>query len=528
VRTNSSPANTDRIAALRVHPGRGVFALVVCLAAIVVVYAPVLRFGLVAEDFQFALKGAKIAEHPLELFWPFQLVWRPGVYALFAVLAWAAGPLAIWYRVAQLAAGLALTASGWLFLRRAGRLGPWVAAATVLVWLLSPLANEPLCGEASFVGHLAFGASTLLALWLHAGAPSRVRRTGVALTVLVAAACNEEWVVVPSMLVVQNLALHGRTLRQALWDARWWVAAVGAYLAAYAAITHFAYAGIYRLGVAPAAAKVVATLMSFMQLSAPATGSFEAVVGNEPWQAGAAVLVFGAMVVFAVRRRLRRPLLLFACSALAALPTLTIGSQTARWTFLPWFFFLGGVVVWLRESAAAVWQMWPLRVCGAALLLLLAGAGGVTTRRDVADWGRFARLTATLENQLRPLLVEGAKGRWLEVLRSDDSRSWKNLVSTPEGQAKQYFPRPDDPYGIVSLSALLSWQSYRNGWVLEREESLPAGAPAVAFVHVEGGFRRLAAVPRLQVRHPLHPHSGVAGVILRPRPWAEFAPREFP
>ena len=507
---------------------RGAVALAVCLVAVLALYAPVLRFGLVAEDFQLALKGAKVAENPLELFRPFQLVWRPAVYTLFAVLTRVAGPLALWYRVAQVVVGISLAASGWVFLRRVAGLGPWVAATAVLVWVTSPLANEPFCGEALFVGHLLFGASALAALWLFAGRPSRRRSLGVALAVLIAAACKEEWIVLPAMLLAEDLVLHGRSVRQALRGARWWPAAVGGYLAAYGAITHFGYSSFYHLSFGAFAAKALSTLVSFLQLSELPLWGFSQAILDAPWQAVGAILVFGAMAIVAVVRRLRFPLLLFACSALSALPTLASASQAARWTFLPWFFFLGGVVAWLRDAGPAVWRKKPVCVCGATLLLAIAGTGVATTRRDMADWAKLAHLTATLERETPPLLDAGAQGRWLLVLRLDDGGPWRELLSNSEGKPKPFFPRPDDPYGIVSLSALLSWQTYRRGWVLERVEYLPSDVPAVAFAHADGGFRRLVAVPRVVVHHPLRPASGVAGVILKPRPWADFAPREFP
>ena len=494
----------------------------------VALYAPVLRFGLVAEDFQFALKGAKVAEDPLELFRPFQLVWRPAVYAVFAVLARAAGPLPVWYRIVQMAAGLALGAAGWLLLRRVAGLGPWLSAATVVVWLASPLANEPLCGEASFVGHLLFGASALLALSLHAGAPSGTRRLGVALALLVAAACKEEWIVVPAMLLLEDLALHGVPLRRALGGARWWFAGAGVYLAVYGAITRYRYAGVYHPSAGTIAAKTLHTLTAFVQLSEPLPWGFGQALAEAPWKALAAALILAAIAVVAVARRLRRPLLLLACCALSALPTLPTVAQAGRWTFLPWLFFLGGVVAWVREASPRAWRRPAARASAAVLLAVVAARGAATTRGDIADWGKLDLLTAALRREAGPLVEEAARGRGLVVLRLDDSGPWAALVSEPEGQTKAMFPRPDDPYGIVSLSALLSWETYAGGWVLERVAALPEGAPAVAFLHSSGGFRRLDAVPAVAVRHPIHPGSGVPGVILHPRSWAGFAPREFP
>ena len=500
-------------------------ALALCLLAVLALFA-VLRLGLVAEDFQFALKGAKIAEHPLELLQPFQLVWRPAVYALFA-LVWAAGPVAVWYRAVQLAAGLALAAAGWGFLRRVAGLGPWLAAAAVVVWLASPLASEPLCGEASFVGHLLFAGSVLLALWIHAGEPSPLRRVGVALALLVAAACKEEWIVVPIMLLAEDLALRGRSLREMLRGALWWMGAAAGYLAAYDAITHFRYSGFYHPGVKSIAAKALYTLVSFLQLAEPLPGG-----SGRRWRT----------------RRCGRLWPSFCSARWSSSPRCggcgDRSCSSSAWAERPPDPGRGRPGGALDAAAVVLLPRGCCRVVARERARAVAAVAVARVRRAAAARGRCARCRDDPRGSGR--LGQGRSPDRCSEQRSPAPARRGGQGSLfgraapqrlgplggpgvkPRGAAEGLLSQTGRPLWIVSLSALLSWQTYRRGWVLERVQTLPEGAAAAAFVHITGGFRRLAGVPPVEVRHPLHPQRGAPGVILMPRPWAGFAPREFP
>jgi hypothetical protein len=109
------------------------------------------------------------------------------------------------------------------------------------------------------------------------------------------------------------------------------------------------------------------------------------------------------------------------------------------------------------------------------------------------------------------------------VLGGDDGGPLRRLLESPRGQLKLYFPRPDDPYGAVSLSALLSWQTYREGFVLERVTTLPPGRTAAAFVHQTGAF-----LPREVPAGPVLGGGSRPAVMLVPRPWETFDPAAFP
>ncbi len=514
----------------RAWPSRLVPLLPIALAllGLLAVYGPVLRIGPVAEDFQIALKGIKILSDPGELLRPFQLVWRPLAYLPFTALFAVFGSTWAWYRAVQIALACALAVAGWTVLRRIAGFGPWLAAGLAGLWLLSPLSDEVVCGETSLLGHELFGVAVLAALTLRQG--PRIRGGGVLLIGAVTAAllAKEEAVVLPAVFLVQDLALGGVPWRRAVRSALGWSGLVAAQLLTYGAITHFAYRGFYAAAPVTMIAKALLTSASFFHLIAPVPWRFGEALGRHALAAmgGGALLV--AMTVWLAVRRERRGLFFLAVAAFLLAPTLPSDGQSGRWTFLPWLFFLAAVAAAAAELRRVL--RLPRLLDGAFCVLAAAIFVGDTAavRGDVADWERFAGLTGRLEREAMPLLTAGRRGDTVVALRGRDGGPLRELLLSPAGDTKFYFPRPDDPYGVVSLSALLSWHAFREGFVLERVETLPREGAAVAFVHDDGGFRRLAVVPRVEVRHPDHPGRGVPGVILRPRAWASFRPVAFP
>ena len=91
-----------------------------------------------------------------------------------------------------------------------------------------------------------------------------------------------------------------------------------------------------------------------------------------------------------------------------------------------------------------------------------------------------------------------------------------------------FFPRPDDPYGIVSLSALLSWLGRPLDLAFPRLEKVPPGVSPRIWLHTAEGFEPAHGLPPLRVRHPSHPGEGVPGVILQATQWQGFEPGSFP
>jgi hypothetical protein len=508
-------------------------SLVACATVIVAIYAPTLRQGFVAEDYQIALKGAKVLDHPGELLQPFQKVWRPAAFGSFAALVGIFGDRPEAFRAVRLAVTVALAALGLPLLRRLGRCSPTGAVVLCLFWQVSPLFSELICGETLFLGHQIFAAAILVVLLVrceHGGA----RRQAVLVAAgIVAAASSEQWVVLPAILAVQDVLVLGRPWRRALHTLMAWGGAAAAYVVVYGIITGFGYSSFYSFGPSLVAAKSIVIAASFFQLIQPVPWEFAAFLRLHPWVAVAAPLLLAGLVTYLVRARRRDGLFLLAGAVLLLLPTLPNAGFAGRWSALPWLLFLGAVA----HPLAAAWRLERGR---AAVRVALTLAGGIvlagallTVRGDVSDWGRVDALTRQLAREVSPLVEEGHSGRPLVVFRYGDSRPWLDMLDSQRGQPKVFMPRPDDPYGVVSLSALLTWCTYREGLAWERIAALPSSGGVAVYAHETGGFRRLPGVPAgvaaaIASRGPsaTAPFTGV--LLLRPTPWDGFGAREFP
>jgi hypothetical protein len=507
---------------------RWVLGLAVVLLAVGAVYLPVVRIGPVAEDWQIVLKAARIAETPAELVHPFQGVWRPAAWAVFVPFASPQGVAWEWARALQLALGLAAAALGGVLARAIAGV-PWPAALLVAaLWATSPLASELFLGETALIGHgiLAVSALALVLAW-HAGRP-----LAAAAAAVVAAAAGEQWVVLPVLVGFGEVVLLRRPPGRALRSFLRWVPGLIVWAAAYGVVTHFAYRAVYRLDAAAASLKALGTAGAFFRLLPPAALAPGGMPREYLAGAAAGAALLAGVVAWALLRRRRECLFLLAASVLFLAPTAGALGQASRWTALPYLFFLAACAPLLVE----LWRLptrggmvrGTLRGALAVLAVVLLAVDTVTARADAADWREFAGLGRRAAEEAAPLVAAARAGTTLVVLRGADGAPLTRLLGSPRGQPKLYFPRPDDPYGAVSLQAVLSWELRPHGLAVERVRRPAAGAPVAAFVHDEGGFRELASVPAVTVRHPAGPIQGVGGVVLAPVAWSTFAPRAFP
>ncbi len=507
--------------------------MVLCAAAIIAVYAPTLRLGFVAEDYQIALKGAKVLERPGELLRPFQKVWRPAAFGSFAGLVGVFGDRPVAFRVVRLAVTVGLAALGFVLLRRLGGCSPTGAAVLCLFWQVSPLFSELICGEAAFLGHQIFVAAVLTALLARTGRAGPGRTAVLVAAGAVAAAASEQWVVLPAVLAAQDVLVLGRTSRQALRTLLAWGAAVAAYVAVYSLITGFGNRSFFAFDPPLLAAKSLVVAASFFQVIQPVPWGFVDYLGQHSWVAVAAPLLVALLVAYLVRARRREGLFLLLASTALLLPTLPNAGFAGRWAALPWLLFLAG-------AAHPLAAMWRLERGRAAIRTALALCGGIvlvgaliTVRGDIADWGRVDALTRRLSGELTLPLELGRAGGTFVVFRDGDSGPWLELLDRQRGQPKVFMPRPDDPYGIVSLPALLTWRTYRDGVAWERVPVVPASGDVVVLAHRTGGFSRLPELPG-RVAAALNPggprsSGGFAGaLVLRRTSWAGFSAREFP
>jgi hypothetical protein len=397
----------------------------------------------------------------------------------------------------------------------------------VPLWLVCPLVTEVFC-VTNQVKQMMLGAAVLGVLCLRAGEPAGWRRAAVVALGAVAAASKEEWVVLPALVLLQDAVWLALPWRRAVRRALPWAAAAAAYLAAYELVVAFRARAFYDAPAATVAGKALTTLASLWHLADPTPVGFGVYVRANPLAALVAAALTAALVAMLAACRSRAGLFAVAAAAMLALPTAMSSVQAGRYVLLPWLFALVALVDAGRQARGRRRLRLGVAVAGGALLVGAAARDLPVVWRDLDDWARYGTLQQAIAREAAPLIEEALAGRALVVLRGDDGGPLAALVGSPGGQIKPYFPRPDDPYGAVSLQALLSWELRRQGVALERVIAAPADRPAAAFVHDAGGFRRLRGIPDLPVRHPAVRGRGVPGVVLVPVAWSSFAPAEFP
>jgi len=485
------------------------------VALVLAAYAPILALPSVAEDVQWALRGAAVLRSPGLALHPFHQHVRPLGDAFFAVCVALFDARWVGFRAAQLAAAAALALAG------------WAAALVVALWLVCPLVSEVFC-VTNQVKQMLLGAAILGVLALRSPAPSARRRVVLATLAAAAAAAKEEWVVLPLLVLLQDLLLHRIPWRRALRRVLPWAAAAGAYLGAYAALAGFQARAFYEAPVVEVAGKAAATLASLWHLAGPVPVAFANFVSQHALATALAAALSAAVLAALAAWRSRPGGFAAAAAAVLALPTAVSTVQAGRYLLLPWLF----AAVCVALAGAEAWRRTRLRAAVAAAgVALVAGAAArdiPAVWADIGDWARFAALQQVVAREAAPLAAAARAGSTLVVLRGDDGGPLAALVGDPGGAPKLYFPRPDDPYGAVSLQAVLTWELRREGVALERVRRPAAAAPVAAFVHDAGGFRALAGAPDVAVRHPADAAAGAPGVVLAPVPWPRFAPEAFP
>jgi hypothetical protein len=494
---------------------------------VLVAYSPLLRMPQVGEDVQWALRGATVLRSPSLALRPFHLHFRPLVDAFFAAGVAAFDSRWAGYRAAQLVAAALLALTGWALARRLLGGSAWLAAGLVPLWLVCPLVADVFCAT-SQVQQMLLGAAVLGVLAVRVEAASRLRRVTIALLALAAAATKEEWVVLPVLVLLQDAVWLGVPWRRALRRAAPWAAALAAYVAAYGVITGFQARGFFEVAPAVVAAKVVATLASLWHLAGPVPIGFDAWIAAAPGAAVVGVLLTAAVITALAAWRSRPGLFAAGAAVALALPTAVSAVQAGRYLLLPWLFALLAATA----AGAEAWRRGRLRaavaLAGVALVVGALARDVPTVWRDIADWERYGRLQAAVAQESAPVAAALRAGRTVVVLRGDDGDPLAELAGTPAGVPKLYFPRPDDPYGAVSLQAVVSWELRREGLAAERVRRPAVGTPVAAFVHRAGAFVALPGVPAVPVRFPGDPPPAAPGVVLAPVPWTAFAPAAFP
>ncbi len=480
-------------------PSRGLLQhvpLAVAIGVAFIVYAPVLRFGFVSDDFQWWQQAAAAIRHPALLIAPFG-GFRP-VFTWVLVLenlAFGASPLG--YHAVGLALFLLCGVLLAALLQRLG-CGPLLRAGVATVWWCSPFSTEPVFSIVSSIYLL------MLACWLGLAllwpGPGERWRPGRAAVAILLAACTvgllESWVVLPGLAFAFEVALRGASPGTAARRVAWMLIPVFAYVAAYFSHPPFKVASYYSVGVA-GAAKIPHIWASFLDLTTlrPMQIGFGA-----PELLGSATLVGVAWI--ALRRRLRVVLLGFGLFLLPLLPLIPVPFVPIRYTTAPFAGFLMVVV------GAGAGLAGDLGGRGATLARLAAGvlaavylvAGVFWVESEIADWRR-------LDGLHRGLLAEAARfapfmpsAGIVVCANCEHDNPLRLLSQTPLGLPKAYFVRHEDPYGLVDTAALWSWLLYPRGGPMYRYASLasPPPGPFTVVVHADGRFGEAPATGSLR------------------------------
>ncbi len=485
-------------------------------AVLLAVYAPVLRLGPVGEDLQWAYKGWLTPSHPSGWLHPFHHHFRPTGRIFFTVAAHLFGDHWWLYRLAALSAAAILAVVAHRVLRHLFGLSTELAGVALILWLASPLADEVLF-VTNQVKQVFYATGVLLVLLLRAAPVPR--RWSVLAAALLAFCAKEEAVVLLPLVFLQDWMLLGQRPWNAVRRSLPWVAGTALYLIVYRVLVHFE-AGWFYSSPWLAAPNLATTWTAFWHLHSPVLGRYlEALAGIWPLVLGAGVLTVLALA-FALRHGHREVAFGMVASVVALGPTLPANLQVPRYTFLAYLFFLGAVLA----AGAALSRLVPHRWVTVPLALTLAAVGAndaLTARADRQDWERYAALTRQLRSEVGPLLEELRDGREVVVIRDRDQGPLRRLLADLRGVPKVFFPRPDDPYGVTSLSAAACWHLRKEGLAAPRILEIP---PAAAFfLHTRGGFVRLVEQPS-----PRLEPFGHGVVVLRPLPAAAFDPGAFP
>lgn len=491
--------------------------------AIATLFTPVLRFGPVAEDFLFAVDGIWIREEPRRLLAPLQQVWRPGARIPFALAAPFGEEGLNALRLGQWAGGIALALLGFAALRRLAHLPRWLAAWLSFWWLASPVGNEIVCGESAYLGHAGLIGCVLGVLVLWDRSMSWRRLAGIVVLTAGAMACGEAWVMLPLSTWTVD-AIHFRMpWQQWLRRTAGWLPALASYLAVYWSITSFGYRALYSsepevwLSKLTSSAAVVMHLAELSPVPAALGNPGSAVIG------AFAVLLALALTAMLARTGRSGALVLLLGTALFALPTLSSAEQYGRWLMLPWLGVLGGLGALLHSTWLSGKGVHRFACTGLAVLAVsLSLKDLVATHGDIRDWLVLSQLTRQLEAET-PTILQGTRaGDFMVVLRAHDSEPLARLLRDQKGVRKWFVPRPDDPYGVAPLAALLSWQSREDRLVFRRVRHVFPGETVHSWRHETGRFVRMPSFPGVLVRHPAHPTRGTPGVILEVQQWSEL------
>jgi hypothetical protein len=328
----------------------------------------------------------------------------------------------------------------------------------------------------------------LILIWPRQGASwTRARICTALVTLVVAAAAKETWVVTPGLVFALELERR-LPVRRALRSAILVGIAVVVYMISYAVA--FGSGNPYFEFGWHLIAKIPAQLAAFLYLEEPVS-----LLVSLSWRGVFAVAVVASMAVACIRWRVAGTWVALALLILPTVPTLAVPFMPVRYLVIPYAGFLILVAGWLRGLRDRLPNLRALVGAGALGLGALTFAGGAAiVRADLQDYRAMAEAHGRLIEEARAVasLVEAEER--VAVIRDENLQPLVEILRQPRGFVKLPYTRHAASYGLIDAAVLFEWviarEDTRVAAVTDWQQSC-RGVCGRLLVHIEGGFTDL-------------------------------------
>lgn len=430
--------------------------VVMAPSAVILLYAPVLSFSLMGDDFQWVQHAHRASHRVAYLLADLDSFYRPTTTWTLAVdrLLWQ--QRAWGYHLTNLLLHAGAAAMLCLVAGRLG-LGRGLALAAGLLWGISPFVEESVVSVAIRFEDLLLLCWLALALvWPRPGNRAQVKL--LVLLAVLAMLSKETWIVTPALVFALARGFSRDSLAASFQKALPFVAGALTYVALY----FVAFPGdknYFRYDLA-VLAKVPHTLAAFLHLEQLVPLQFPLTL-----KGGLASLVVLGMVVTVAKARHAAGVFGAALLFAPMLPTLLVPYQPTRYLVAPYAGFLLLVaacfsILYQGLGAGGKRVATIAGVVGASVVLL---AHVFTVRADLRDWARVSEAHARLVTQAKAVAGEFPLDRPVAVVRADGANVLRDIALSVEGWPKLFYVRGSDPAGLIDAAALFEW-------VLARED----------------------------------------------------------
>ena len=473
-------------------PARARLAALWLVPAVALWYAshrPCLELGFVGDDFQWWQHARMAIEQPSLLLAPHG-GYRPLNTWTMTLDHLLYGTAPRGYHLTSLLWHLGCGLVLWAFLGRLG-LSAVARGMAVAIWLCSPYTLEPAQVVSERYEPALLAAWMALAmLWPRPGEMwRRGRVVSAVLLGALTAVMKESWVVLPAFTVLLDLVVSRTGARAALRRGVLVALAPVAYMAVYFARPPIA-PDTYFGSILNGAIKVPHAWAVFSGLTPLRPMEFN--LGRPEI---AAVVVAAALAYLAWRWRSVAIAVGFGFFLLPFVPVLPVSWMTSRYTFMP---LAGFLTIAAATAEQCVQRLGPgyRRAAAAAFLglgTLMLATAVAEMPGEMNDARAFSRVHERLVDEAGAFAPRYPGGSAVVAVRLESTNPLREISRAPEGVAKVFFVRPEDPAGLAEWSALLSYALDPLGGPLLTtvEPDAAAGIPFAVVGYAEGGFVEL-------------------------------------